>query len=131
MFERFFSKYRCSKFFVEIQVILWCENLKLKIKIIDSLDFQYCPQVNYNFEQEITDIGCRLTGLKCGDNMIFITVEHFFAGENSNDIVGCIQTCKCKDDFMYSKKDRKCIKEVWIIFILGKFMKCKKDIILQ
>lgn len=77
--------------------------------------FQFCPRAIYNLEQDITDIGCRLTGLKCGENMIFVTMEQYFS-ENSDTIIGCVQSCRCKEGFIYYKKNGKCVKKVCIIF---------------
>lgn len=68
-------------------------------------------------DEEITDLGCRLTGFKCGKNMVFVPVEEFFVSENLDPIIGCIQRCKCKEAFIYSKKDGECKKKVWIFFI--------------
>lgn len=87
-----------------------------------SLGFQYCPRANYKLGKEITDLGCRMTGFKCGSNMAFVTVEQFFINENSDTIIGCIQKCECREDSIYSKNEGKCIKKVWIFFWIVVFI---------
>lgn len=73
---------------------------------------QHCPQNQYKYGQVIFDAGCRLTGQKCATNMVFNTVQMFFAEKSSQNIYDCQQRCICAEGYNYIEISEKCFKEV-------------------
>ncbi|VDN53930.1 unnamed protein product [Dracunculus medinensis] len=57
---------------------------------------------------KIRDPFCMRTGWKCGDNMLYTTVERLVYIDDSPEI--CIQQCKCVSE-EYIEKDGQCIKQ--------------------
>lgn len=69
--------------------------------------FQNCPHdYHYKYEEEILDLGCRLTGQRCAPTMVFRTIQIF-----SNN---CMQQCTCGEEYNYNEEEGECIRNVRI-----------------
>lgn len=76
----------------------------------------YCEGGFCQLRKKIYDYGCRLSGLECGINMKFITVQQL------NDEI-CIQECKCANKEFVEKngkcENKKKNKQVFMRISLG------------
>lgn len=74
---------------------------------------QYCASFKYKLGQEITDYECRLTGEKCGMNMVFVNVFEELTN-HLGTAIECIQRCSCEEG--YQNKEGECIRKVFTKF---------------
>lgn len=88
-------------FFKTIQAIIFDINVSLS--------------KSYKLGQNFEDRGCRLTGMPCGDNMVFQTIKQYgSADKRISWKTKCIQRCSCVN-LSLMEKNGKCINQMDVL----------------